>query len=46
MKYNSHFTIYNLLLKLRTGGVTQPLRKAKKNGVKNLNRAQAISEFL
>jgi len=29
----------------RTGGVTEPPRKTKKNGVKNLNGAQAISEF-
>jgi hypothetical protein len=30
---------------LRMGGVTQPPRKTKKNGVKNPNGAQAISEF-
>jgi len=29
----------------RTGGVTEPPRKTKKNGVKNLNGAQAIPEF-
>jgi len=29
----------------RTGGVTQALRKTKKNGVKNLKGALAISEF-
>jgi hypothetical protein len=29
----------------RTGGVTEPPRKTKKNGVKNLNGAKAISEF-
>jgi hypothetical protein len=29
----------------RTGGVAQALRKMKKNGVKNLNGAQAIPEF-
>jgi len=29
----------------RIGGVTEPPRKTKKNGVKNLNGAQAIPEF-
>ena len=29
----------------RTGGVTEPPRKMKKNGVKNLNGAQATPEF-
>jgi len=30
----------------RTGGVTEPPRKTKKNGVKNLKGAQATPKFL